>query len=85
MKVIIKCDICGKEKEIEYREHVRQNQLHNFNFDTCRKCGNIKNKITNKEKYGDENYNNLKKCKNTKFEKYGDSGYSNIEKTKKQI
>ncbi len=37
-------------------------------------------KKTLKERYGDENYNNLEKCKKTKLEKYGDENYNNREK-----
>jgi hypothetical protein len=84
-KVLVKCDICGKEKEICYREYLRQNNLHNF--DTCKKCSIIKNKTTNNIKYGVEYITQSTEFKNkikkTKIEKYGDSAYNNIEKTKK--
>lgn len=87
IRVKIKCDICGEEKEIAYREYLRQNKLHDFNFDTCRKCSQVKNKITSKEKYGVKNYSQTKefieKSRITKVEKYGNSNYNNIEKTKK--
>lgn len=39
-----------------------------------------KMKHTLKEKYGDENYNNLEKGKHTKLEKYGDENYNNRDK-----
>lgn len=39
-----------------------------------------KQKETKKERYGDENYNNVEKMKLTKEELYGDSGYNNSEK-----
>ena len=39
-----------------------------------------KQKITKKERYGDENYNNVEKMKLTKEKLYGDSGYNNSEK-----
>lgn len=80
-KVKVKCDICNEEKEIAYREYLRQNSLHNF--DTCKKCSFIKNKITYKEKYGNSNYRNIEKAKKTNLERYGNSNYNNIEKTKK--
>lgn len=84
-KVKVKCDVCGKEKEIKYREYLRQNQLHNF--DTCKKCSITKNKMTNNKKYGVNYYVQTKEfinhSKTTKTEKYNDSGYNNIEKTKK--
>lgn len=37
-------------------------------------------KSTLKEKYGDENYNNLEKAKRTKLEKYGDEHFNNRDK-----
>ena len=37
-------------------------------------------KKTLKDKYGDENYNNLKQCKKTKLKIYGDENYNNREK-----
>ena len=39
-----------------------------------------KMKKTLKEKYGDENYNNIQQGKRTKLEKYGDENYNNREK-----
>ena len=39
-----------------------------------------KMKDTLKEKYGDENYNNVEKGKRTKLEKYGDENYNNRDK-----
>jgi len=72
-KVKVKCDICGKEKEISYREYLRQNTLHNF--DTCKKCKNIKNKKTNLERYGSEHIFQTKeffdKYKKTMLNRYG--------------
>lgn len=83
LKVNVKCDICGEEKEIKYREYINQNNIHNF--DTCKKCSQIKNKITNKEKYGVEFITQSKdiinKIKTTKIKKYGN--LNNIEKIKK--
>ncbi len=39
-------------------------------------------KITKKERYGDENYNNKAKAKITKKERYGDENYNNRAKSK---
>ena len=36
--------------------------------------------MTKLEKYGDENYNNIEKHKNTCLHKYGDENYTNREK-----
>lgn len=37
-------------------------------------------KKTKKERYGDENYNNIEKSRETKLEKYGDENFNNREK-----
>ena len=42
---------------------------------------NKKREQTCIERYGNPNYNNIEKCKNTKQEKYGDSNYNNREKS----
>ena len=90
-KVKVKCDVCKKEKEISYREYVRQNTLHDF--DTCKKCKNIKNKKTNLERYGVEHIlqrkESLDKFKHTMVERYGVESPSQStkiqEKTKESI
>lgn len=41
-----------------------------------------KTKETKKNKYGDENFNNIEKVKKTKEKKYGSDTYNNIEKVK---
>ena len=90
-KVKVKCDVCKKEKEISYREYLRQNSIHNF--DTCKKCKNIKNKKTNLERYGVEHIlqrkESLNKFKTTMVERYGvENAINNIElqeKTKETI
>ncbi len=41
----------------------------------------LKSKKTKLERYGDENYNNIKKSKETKLKKYGDENFVNREKT----
>ena len=40
----VKCDICGEEKEIEYRFYSKN--MNKYNFYTCCKCSHIKNKKT---------------------------------------
>ena len=75
-KIKVQCDICGKEKEIKYREHINQHKLHNF--DTCKKCSQVKNKITKIEKYG--NLNNIEKIKKTNLLKYGVEHFGNRKK-----
>ena len=69
-KIMVKCDVCGLEKTLPYREYL--NSFKKYNIYTCSsKCSQFKNKETKKEKYGDSNYNNLEKYKNTCLEKYG--------------
>lgn len=89
--VSVKCDICGEEKNILYKEHLNQRKKHNF--DTCAKCKLEKFKITNLEKYGVEhpwqNEHIKNKVKNTMLERYGVENPSESkvirEKTKKTI
>jgi len=89
-KVEVMCDICNSKKVIPYREYM--NSFEKYNIYSCSsKCSQFKNKITKKEKYGDENYNNHQKCKNTCLEKYGvdnifkdDLIKINIDKTKRE-
>ena len=48
------------------------NSFEKYNIYSCSsKCSQFKNKITKKEKYDDENYNNEIKYKKTCLEKYG--------------
>ena len=75
----VKCDICGNEKTINY--NLYNKNIKKYNIYCCsNKCSYIKNKLTNIEKYGNENYVNTDKIKKTKFEKYGNENYNNLEK-----
>ena len=67
--VDVACDICGEKKSKPYREYLQSKN--NNDLYTCTKCSSFKNKITKKEKYDDENFNNRNKCKETNIEKYG--------------
>jgi len=63
-KIKVKCDICEYEKEMDYREYMESYK--NYNIYTCSTtCSRFKNKLTSKEKYGDENYNNRELFKKT--------------------
>jgi len=62
------CDNCGDVSNIQYRKYIQN--IGNYGFYTCKKCMNIKTKITKKNKYGDETYNNPQKMVSTK-EKLG--------------
>ena len=80
-KILVKCDVCGCEKNIQYRKYI--NNFNNKNMYTCCPiCSQEKTKILLIEKYGDENYNNLEKRKITCKELYNDENYKNPEKTK---
>ncbi len=74
-KVIVKCDVCGEEYEIQYSTYndSTKNQTEMY---VCRgKCANIKREQTNLELYGNKNcFQNEKmkeKSKETMKEKYG--------------
>ena len=82
------CDICGEIKNMEYRTYINNTSDDGLYY--CKKCKSIKIKKTKKERYGDENYNNYDKIKETNFKKYGvdhllkiDSTIEKIKNTKK--
>jgi len=73
-KVIVKCDICGKEKELAYQSY--NNNIEKYGIYSCsRKCSQFKIEKTCEEKYGVKNpFQNeflKEKIKNTLNEKYG--------------
>ena len=67
------CDKCGEEHDISFQKYNKN--IKNQNFYTCKKCSNIKAKITNINKYGYEsplqNENIYNKLKQTNIDKYG--------------
>jgi len=76
LEVNVKCDICGKEKELSYSKYNKN--IKKYNIYTCsEKCASFKIKKTKEILYGDENYNNREKNKETCLEKYGDENYNN--------
>jgi len=80
-KVLAICDICGKEKLVEYRKYM--NNIQNKNFYVCSlSCAQSKIKITKKENYGDENFSNIKQREITCEQKYGDKNFKNVKKRK---
>jgi len=78
-----KCDVCGIEKFLMYRFYIEN--FKNHNIYTCHKCSKIKNKLTCKEKYNNENYNNrnkfLKTLKNGNWELKKNIIYNKMKKT----
>jgi len=73
-KIVVKCDVCGNEKIMEYRFYYKS--FIKCNFYSCSSaCGQEKVKIIMLNKYGVYNYSKTKeyneKCKKTNLEKYG--------------
>jgi len=73
LKIDVKCDICGIEKNISYFSYLRN--IKSSNIYTCEKCSKIKSKKTSIERYGVEypiQSNEIKKKrKNNNIKKYG--------------
>ena len=85
IKIKVKCDICGKEKEIAYAKYNKN--ISNGGIYTCNtKCAQIKNRKTNLGKYGTEygfGSELIKnKIKETNLEKYGVENQFQSEKFK---
>lgn len=77
--VDVLCDICGSKSTTTFRNY---NDCLNYDFYSCNKCKHIKRKMTNREKYGVDNFNNIIKTKETKLKRYGDENYTNRESAK---
>ena len=81
-----KCDICGNEKEVMYKEYCRNTKKYDI-FCCSNKCATVKNKQTSKEKYGVEHYSKtnefLDKVKKTNLEKFGNEYYTQTDEYKK--
>jgi len=72
-KIEVKCDVCNKTKTLAYSNY-KKNTNNLLNPYACsNECAHVanKNKKTCLEKYGDENYNNMNKAKQTLFINYG--------------
>jgi hypothetical protein len=81
VKILVKCDICGAEKEIGYNKY-NKNILRG-DFYSCQKCSPIKRKNTCMELFGVDNYtksvNYIEKQKDFCIENYGvDSFFKTI-------
>lgn len=82
VKITAICDVCGFEKIVQYNRYI--NNFNNKNMYVCSsKCAQVKVKMTNLELYGNENFNNIKKRKETCKERYDNENFKNIEKRKK--
>jgi len=75
---------CANEnKEELLKRQIQTNQKKwGVDFYTQHQDFVVKQKLTKKEKYGDENYNNIEKTKDTKKKKYGNTRYNNVNKNK---
>jgi len=85
--ILAKCDFCGKEKNIRYRDYIKI--LGEENRYYCRKCAQNKIKRTNLSRYGVEcpakNEEIKQKSKKTNLNKYGVEHFSKTEKYKKRF
>lgn len=74
VKIKAGCDYCINTKEISYKEYNKNTSI-NGKYSCCIKCGCLKSKETNLEKYGVESTNQLdstkEKSRKTIKEKYG--------------
>lgn len=72
VKIDTECDYCHNKKNILYRDYIKNIKKYNL-YSCSEKCAHKlnKNKNTLKERYGDEKYYNIEKCKKTNLEKYG--------------
>jgi hypothetical protein len=74
-KINCKCDICGSESKMEYRQYLKN--VKSYNFYSCRRCTHIKTEITNMCKYGtkmplnDKNSPVYNKRKKSMIDNYG--------------
>jgi len=69
-KIDVMCDVCNHLRDIPYRQYLES--FNKYGIYTCSsKCSQVKNKLTKKFRYEDENYNNREKFKNTCVEIYG--------------
>ena len=83
--IYCKCDICGVEKNMEYRTYYK-NTKNLTELYYCHKCSRIKTEKTNLEKYGGKspcnNQEILNKIKNNNIIKYGVEYPSQLENVK---
>jgi len=86
-KIKVKCDVCGVEKEMCFKDYLRITKIDNKYF--CLKCKNIKTSKTVQDKYNVENIFQLDeikiKSKNTCNEKYGVDFYQQTEYFKNKV
>jgi len=83
-KIKCKCDSCGIEKEVIYKNYLKYDN--DWGDYYCRKCSEVKRKETLRKNFGVDypiqNKKVLEKMKNTLVQKYG---VDNISKNKKKL
>lgn len=83
-KIKCKCDTCGIEKEVIYKNYLKYDN--NWGDYYCRKCSEVKRKETLRKNFGVDypiqNKKVLEKMKKTLVQKYG---VDNISKNKKKL
>lgn len=81
-KIVAKCDYCNNEREISYRDYNKNISINN-KYSCSIKCGNLKSKETNLNKYGVESVTQTdsfkEKSKKTIMRKYGVDHISKVE------
>ena len=86
-KITAICDCCGFIHTLSLQKYWKN--YDKYELYTCKKCSNIKNKMTNLEKYGTEhplqNSTILEKLQKTNIEKYGSKNVFQNEKIKNKI
>ena len=87
VKITAICDICEEERILSVQKYYKN--YDKYEIYTCLKCSNIKNKMTNLEKYGVEyplqNIEILNKQKSTNLEKYGVENVFQLDSIKEKI
>jgi hypothetical protein len=73
------------KEEMSKRQKKTFNKKYNVDFYPQHEEFLIKQRKTKKEKYGDENYNNVERSKKTRKGKYGDENYNNLNKQQNTI
>ena len=66
----VKCDVCGKEKDLMYRFYLKSLKSNGF-YCCSSKCGQIKAEKTSLNRYGVKYYRNKEKFEQTCLNKYG--------------
>jgi len=83
-KIKCKCDSCGVEKEVIYKNYLKYDNKWGDYY--CRKCSEVKRKETLRKNFGVDypiqNEKVLQKMKKTLVQKYG---VDNISKNKKKL